>query len=164
MWGRLQLKLSCCEIFIVGGSKSSFFKLLLNIGMASQTKLVWEGKEAVAVMGRRFGVRQGGQAVWSEGGGQEVSQGVLPPPQLPVLLAKAGCKTSAAPARGACLLGATFSCQFWTYLFNLAANLSEPRPVCWLDIYRYMELMKADSFWYNINNFEINTGMLKGFF
>lgn len=49
MWGRLQLKLSCCEIFIVGGSKSSFFKLLLDIGMASQTKLVWEGKEAMAV-------------------------------------------------------------------------------------------------------------------
>lgn len=46
--------------------------------------------------------------------------------------AKAVCRewadSGAAPAR--CLLRAAFSCQFWDCLLNLAANLSEPSPIC----------------------------------
>lgn len=62
-------------------------------------------------MGRVWG--QARRTSWLEWSGEEVSQGVLPPPRLPVLLAKPRLgarsgETCAAPARGAPLTEGNF--------------------------------------------------------
>lgn len=101
------------KIFTVGRSKSFFFKLLLNIGLASQTNISWFGREKKTWQyGQGLGSGQEDKLAGVEWGGGQPGCAATTSASSAACQAKAGCKEwgdmCAAPARGAPLTEGNF--------------------------------------------------------